>query len=66
MYEDLGCLFQNFINDIYDSVSTSENLREFFILTFTNIVSKVVLFQQLYVPYSQISMIHRLGGAKIL
>lgn len=47
------------------SVAPSENLQEFFMLTFT-FVSKVVLFQQLYAPYSQTSMIHRLGGAKVV
>lgn len=45
------------------SVVTAEKLQEFFMLTFTP-VSKVVLFQQPYAPYSKRSAIHRLNDAK--
>lgn len=47
------------------SVATTENLKEFFMLTCT-FVSKVVLFQWLYASYSQGSAIHRLDNAKMV
>lgn len=47
------------------SVATTENLKEFFMLTCT-FVSKVVLFQWLYASYSLGSAIHRLDNAKMV
>lgn len=64
VYEGPSCLFHDIIDDSCDSQDvTAEKLQEFFMLTFT-LVSKVVLFQQKYAPYSERNAIQRPNDAK--